>query len=194
LYYHAWDESKEQKWADKKTGKSPHVWGRAMGWYAMALVDVLDFFPKDHAEYNNILKCADRMAKAVVRYQDKESGLWYQVVDQGKRAGNYLEGSASSMYAYFLIKGATKGYIDKKYLASGEKAYQGILKNLVRVDDKGMANITQVCAVAGLGGTPYRDGTYEYYISEPKRDNDPKGLGPFIMASLLYEALEGKGK
>jgi unsaturated rhamnogalacturonyl hydrolase len=194
LYYHAWDESKEQKWADKKTGKSPHVWGRAMGWYAMALVDVLDFFPKDHAEYKNILKSADRMAKAVVRYQDKDSGLWYQVIDQGKRDGNYLEGSASAMYAYFLLKAATKGYIDKKYLASGERAYQGILKNLIKVDDKGVVSITQVCAVAGLGGTPYRDGTYEYYISEPKRDNDPKAVGPFIMASLEYEGLKGKGE
>lgn len=189
LYYHGWDESKEQKWADKKTGRSPHVWGRAMGWYAMALVDVLDFFPKDHPKYNFILDQVEKMAKSVVRYQDKETGLWYQVVDQGKREGNYLEGSASSMFAYFLLKAVDKGYIDKKYLDNGTKAYKGILDHLIKVDDNGLVSITQVCGVAGLGGNPYRDGSYEYYVNEIIRDNDPKAVGPFIMASLLYEEL-----
>ncbi|WP_254160300.1 glycoside hydrolase family 88/105 protein [Chryseosolibacter histidini] len=193
LYYHAWDESKQQQWASKETGKSPHVWGRAMGWYAMALVDILDFFPKDHPARKEILQSVDRVAKAIIRYQDKESGLWYQVVDQGKREGNYLEGSASSMYTYFLLKAVKEGYIDRKYLAQGEKAYKGIIDRLIKVDNNGMVSITQVCAVAGLGGDPYRDGTYEYYINEKKRDNDPKAVGPFIMASLLFEAL-GKNK
>lgn len=190
LYFHAWDESKEQKWANKETGKSPHVWGRAMGWYAMALVDVLDFFPKDHPKYNFILGNVEKMAKSIVRYQDKATGLWYQVVDQGNREGNYLEGSASSMFSYFLLKAADKGYIGKQYLANAKKGYEGILNNLIKVDANGLVSITQVCGVAGLGGTPYRDGTYEYYINEIKRDNDPKAVGPFIMASLLYEQLK----
>lgn len=189
LYYHAWDERKQQKWANKETGRSPHVWGRAMGWYAMALVDVLDFFPKDHRARKEILQSIDRVAKAIIRYQDKESGLWYQVVDQGNREGNYLEGSASSMYTYFLLKAVKEGYIDKKYLAHAEKAYKGIIDRLIKVDNNGVVSITQVCAVAGLGGDPYRDGTYEYYINEKKRDNDPKAVGPFIMASLLFEEL-----
>lgn len=194
LYYHGWDESKEQKWADKKTGRSPHVWGRAMGWYAMALVDVLDFFPKDHPKYNFILSNVEKMAKSVVRYQDKATGLWYQVVDQGNRKGNYLEGSASSMFAYFLLKAADKGYINKEYLDNGIKAYKGILDNLIKVDDNGLVSITQVCGVAGLGGNPYRDGSYEYYVNEIIRDNDPKAVGPFIMASLLYEELPNQKK
>lgn len=187
LYHHAWDESREQKWADRETGRSPHVWGRAMGWYAMALVDVLDFFPLDHPERGNILNSVRRMTESIVRYQDEETGLWYQVVDQGGRAGNYLEGSASSMFAYFLLKAVKHEYIDKSYFINAEKAYKGIIDRLIRVDDQGEVHITQVCGVAGLGGTPYRDGSYEYYINEIKRDNDPKAVGPFIMASLLWE-------
>lgn len=189
LYFHAWDESKQQKWANKETGRSPHVWGRAMGWYAMALVDVLDFFPKDHPKYNTILKNVEKMAKGIIKYQNAESGLWYQVVDQGKREGNYLEGSASSMYCYFLLKAVKMGYINKKYLDNATKGYKGIIDRLIKVDSNGLVSITQVCAVAGLGGNPYRDGTYEYYINETKRDNDPKAVGPFIMASLLFEEL-----
>lgn len=194
LYFHGWDESKEQKWANKETGRSPHVWGRAMGWYAMALVDVLDYFPKDHPKYNYILSRVEKMTKSITQYQDAESGLWYQVLDQGKREGNYLEGSASSMFSYFLLKAVSKEYVDKQYLTNATKAYKGILDRLIKVDSNGLVSITQVCAVAGLGGTPYRDGTYEYYINETKRENDPKAVGPFIMASLLYEALDHKGK
>jgi unsaturated rhamnogalacturonyl hydrolase len=189
LYYHAWDESKEQKWADKQTGRSPHVWGRAMGWYAMALVDVLDYFPKDHPDYNKILNATTRMAKAIARYQDQNSRLWYQVVDASSREGNYLEASASSMFTYFLIKASTKGYVGNDYLQKGLRAYNGILEKFIKIDKTGSVSITQVCAVAGLGGTPYRDGSYEYYINEMKRDNDPKAVGPFIMASLLVEDL-----
>jgi unsaturated rhamnogalacturonyl hydrolase len=192
LYFHAWDESKQQRWANKETGKSPHVWGRAMGWYAMALVDVLDYFPKVHPKYNFIVSRVERMAKGVVRYQDKATGLWYQVVDQGNREGNYLEGSASAMFSYFLLKAVAKGYLDKQYLNNATQAYEGILNHLIKTDENGLVSITQVCGVAGLGGDPYRDGTYKYYINEIKRDNDPKAVGPFIMASLLYEALPKK--
>jgi unsaturated rhamnogalacturonyl hydrolase len=195
LFYHAWDESKKQRWADKETGKSPHFWGRAMGWYAMALVDVLDFFPADHPGRKEIIAIAGKLAAGITKYQDPETGVWYQVVDQGKREGNYLESSASSMYAYFLFKAASKGYIDQQYLSNARKAYDGILKRFIKVDDKGMVSITDVCAVAGLGGNPYRDGSYEYYINEPKRDNDPKAVGPFIMLAVLVEkSMNGKKK
>jgi unsaturated rhamnogalacturonyl hydrolase len=190
LYFHAWDESKEQKWADKKTGKSPHVWGRAMGWYSMALVDILDFFPIDHPKRKVILNAVDRMAKGVVRYQDQPSGVWYQIVDQGTREGNYLEASASCMFTYFLLKASNKGYIDKSYVHSAEKGFAGVVKQFIKTDGKEMVTITQVCAVAGLGGNPYRDGSYEYYINEKKRDNDPKAVGPFIMMALQFEELE----
>ena len=187
LYHHGWDESKEQRWADPETGRSPNFWGRAMGWYAMALVDVLDYFPKDHPKRDEILQITQKMADAIVNYQDEESGLWYQVLDQGEREGNYLEASASSMFVYFLAKAAEKGYIDKKYMEDAREGYKGILENFIRKDENGNISLTNVVSVSGLGGDPYRDGTFEYYISEPIRDNDPKGVGPFIMASLVLQ-------
>jgi len=188
LLYHAWDESKEQRWANKETGLSPHFWGRGMGWYAMALVDILDY-ASDHPQKNEIINIIERTAEAVVKFQDKNSGVWYQVLDRPEGEGNYLEGSASSMFAYFLLKAIKQGYLDKTYLSHAKKAYRGILKNLIKVRDDGRLVITPVCAGAGLGGDPYRDGSYEYYINENKRDNDPKAVGPFIMASILYEKL-----
>lgn len=189
LWRHGWDESKEQKWADPVTGQAPNVWGRAMGWYAMALVDVLDYFPKNHPRRGEILQITQKMANALVKYQDEKTGLWYQVVDQGGREGNYLEGSASSMFTYFLVKAAKNGHIDQKYMKAAQKGYNGILSNLIKENPDGTISITQVCAVAGLGGNPYRDGTYEYYINEERRDNDPKAVAPFIMASLIFEEL-----
>jgi unsaturated rhamnogalacturonyl hydrolase len=129
------------------------------------------------------------MAKSIAKYQDAETGLWYQVMDQPKREGNYFEGSGSSMFSYFLLKAVKNGYIDKTYLANAKKGYQGILDHLIKTDSDGVVRITQVCGVAGLGGDPYRDGSYEYYVNEIIRDNDPKAVGPFIMASLLYEEL-----
>ncbi|PZX49418.1 glycoside hydrolase family 88/105 protein [Algoriphagus chordae] len=188
LFHHAWDESHEQKWADPETGLSTNYWGRSIGWYAMALVDVLDFLPADHPKRTDIIAIAKKLAKGIQRYQTPE-GVWYQVVDQGTREGNYLESSASGMFTYFLIKGAEKGYLDQDDLAAGKRAYEGMLKEFVREDADGGVSLTNVCGVAGLGGTPYRDGTYEYYVGEEIRVNDPKGVGPFILASLEYEKL-----
>lgn len=187
LYYHGWDESREQAWADPETGLSPNFWGRGMGWYAMAIVDILDYLPEDHAKRDQILEIAHRMAEGIVRYQDEATGAWYQVVDQGDREGNYLEASASSMFTYFLLKGTEKGYIDQKFKTNGIKGYKGLIDQFVQENEDGTISLTSVCAVAGLGGNPYRSGTYEYYINETKRDNDPKGVGPFILASLIYE-------
>jgi unsaturated rhamnogalacturonyl hydrolase len=192
LYHHGWDESRQQRWADPKTGLSPNFWGRAMGWYAMSLVDVLDYFPKDHPKRDEILRVTKKMASAIVQYQDAESGLWWQVLDQGGREGNYLESSASSMFVYFLAKAAKKGYIDQKYIEDAKEGYQGILDKFIKVDDAGQVTITDAVSVSGLGGNPYRDGSYEYYIGEPKRDNDPKAVGPFIMAALQMEDVNGK--
>lgn len=186
LYYHGWDESKEQEWANKETGLSPNFWGRAMGWLGMALVDVLDYLPGDHPKRQMIIDIANKMAAGLVKYQH-ETGLWYQVPDMGDREGNYLEASASSMFAYFFLKGVDKDYLDQKYLDNGKMAYEGIVNNLIKEEADGTISITQVCGVAGLGGDPYRSGTYEYYINEIKRDNDPKAVGPFIMASLYYD-------
>lgn len=184
LLYHGWDSSKEQKWANKETGTSPHFWSRAMGWYGMAMVDVLDYLPEEHPGREKIIKYLNQFAEAVTKYQDKESGLWYQVLDQGDREGNYLEASGTSMFTYTFAKASKKGYISEDYMQVAEKAYDGILKNLISVEENGIVNLNQVCAVAGLGGDPYRDASYEYYVNEEIRSNDPKGTGPFILASL----------
>ncbi len=188
LYFHGWDESREQRWSDPETGRSPHAWGRAMGWFAMALVDILDFFPKDHPKRAEIEKVHKKMADVILAQQDI-SGLWWQVLDRPGYEGNYLEGSVSSMFTYFLLKSANKNYLGKEYAEAGKKGYDAIVDKLVKKNDDGTISLTQVCGVAGLGGDPYRDGSYEYYINEVIRDNDPKGVGPFIMASLEYENL-----
>lgn len=198
LVYHAYDESKEQKWADPKTGLSPHFWSRAIGWYAMALVDVLDYMPANHPEHANLIKYLQRLAPALVKYQDAKSGVWYQMTTQGTRKGNYFEASASCMFVYALAKGVRMGYLPATYLASAKKGYAGILKEFVEEEANGTLSLNKTVSVGGLGGSPYRDGTYEYYLSEPIRKNDLKGVGPFIFASVEMEiAAEnslGKGK
>jgi len=187
LNYHGWDESKTQKWANPETGCSPNFWGRAMGWYVVALVDVLDFIPREHAGRARILEILNQVVVGVKKYQDPKTGLWYQVLDQGQREGNYLEATASSMFTYALLKASRKGYISTDYKAIAVKAYNGILKNLIQNNGDGTINLTKCCSVAGLGGNPYRDGSYGYYVHEPVRANDAKGVGPFIMASLEFD-------
>jgi unsaturated rhamnogalacturonyl hydrolase len=186
INYHGWDESKQQKWADPVTGCSPNFWGRAMGWYAVALVDVLDFLPSDHPGRKRMLEILGQVADGIKKFQDPSTGLWYQVLDQGKREGNYLESTASSMFTYALLKATRKGYISKEYRSVALKGYDGILKNFIKNNSDGTISLTKCCSVAGLGGNPYRDGSFEYYCKEPVRDNDPKGVGPFIMASLEF--------
>lgn len=187
LLYHGWDESREQKWADKQTGCSPNFWGRALGWYGMAMVDVLDQFPEKHWGRDSIIAILNRFAKAVTKVQDAKSGLWYDIVDQPTRAGNYPEASASSMLVYTLAKAVRKGYIPASYLQNAKKGYDGIIKNFISVDDKGQTNLKGTVSVSGLGGNPYRDGSFEYYMSEPVVVNDPKGMGAFIQASVEME-------
>lgn len=190
LYYHGWDESKEQAWANKTTGCSPNFWSRSIGWYAAAIVDVLDFLPAETEGRDEILKIAENLATTLVKYQDSKSGVWYQVTDQGSRDGNYLESSASSMFVYFLSKSINKGYISKEYTVATKKAFDGIIKTFIKEETDGTITITNCCAVAGLGGDKvYRDGSFEYYISEPVIENDPKSVGPFILASIEFEKL-----
>ncbi len=183
LLYHAWDESKLMAWANKETGTSPNFWSRSIGWYAMALVDVLDYFPKNDPKQKELVCYLNKIAKALAKSQDA-SGLWYQVTDKGGKEGNYLESSGSSMFAYALAKGVNKGYLPKKFKEVANKAFDGLTNKLIKVDADGEVTITQACAVAGLGGKPYRDGSYEYYVNERKKDNDPKATGAFILAAL----------
>lgn len=184
LNYHGWDESLEQQWADPETGRSPHVWGRAQGWYLMALVDILDFIPEYHPKRTDIVNILNTAARAVVNVQDPVSGVWYQVPDQTGREGNYLEATASCMFVYSLLKGVRMGYLDRSFLKPAKKGFEGILKNFIQENEDGTISLTNCCAVAGLGGNTYRDGSYEYYISTEVRNDDPKGVGPFIMACI----------
>jgi unsaturated rhamnogalacturonyl hydrolase len=183
LLYHGWDESKQQEWANPSTGCSPSFWGRAMGWYAMGLVDVLDWFPKDDPKYTTLVAILQRLAVALAANRDSSTGLWYQVVDKPKEPGNYPEASISCMASYALAKGARRGYIDASYLAIARDAFSAIVTTFVTVDNDGELSLHHTCQSAGLGSQPYRDGSFRYYISEPQRTNDFKGIGAFIMAA-----------
>jgi rhamnogalacturonyl hydrolase YesR len=193
LFYHAWDETKEQPWAIKATGTSSNFWGRAIGWYAMAMVDVLDYFPADHPDRPEIIANFQKLCAGVVKYQDPQTGLWYQVVDQGNRQSNYLEATASSMFVYAMAKGVNHGYLPRTYVPAIEKGYRGIIRNLVKDDGNGKWSLTRCCSVAGLGGSPgkghARDGSFDYYVSEPVVSNDLKGVGPFILAGIEMQRL-----
>lgn len=188
LFYHGWDESKEQKWADKTTGRSPNFWTRSIGWYAMALVDVLDYLPQNHTGRNDVIEIINRIAKGIVTWQDSETGVWHQVTNMGDKEGNYLESSGSSMLVSFLYKAVNKGYIDKEYKAAADKGFDGLLKEFIKKEADGTYTITNCCAVAGLGGEKkYRDGSFEYYIGEPVIENDPKSVPTFIWAAMGHE-------
>lgn len=197
LLYHGWDESKKQQWADPQTGRSPNFWGRSMGWYAMALVDALDYFPQDHPQRRELIAILNRLSTAVLKVQDPKNGLWYDVLDKRGAKGNYAEASASSMFVYALAKGARKGYLPQSIMKQVRKGYDGILKEFIKTEN-GQTNLHGTVSVSGLGGNPYRDGSYEYYLSEPVIVNDPKGIGAFLKASNEIEMLStldvAKGK
>ncbi|HKJ42657.1 MAG TPA: glycoside hydrolase family 88 protein [Sunxiuqinia sp.] len=197
LIYHGWDEQKVQVWADPETGLSSCFWGRAMGWYSMALVDVLDYFPQDNPNRDKLIAIFQRLMTALVNFQEPNSGCWYQVVDYttpgyGPENGNYLEASATSMFVYSLLKGVRMGYLDQSFLAAGEKGYEGILSEFV-TETNGQINLNRICRSAGLGGSSNRMGDFDYYMSEPIVSNDGKGVGPFLGASIQYEALKTTG-
>jgi unsaturated rhamnogalacturonyl hydrolase len=187
LLYHGWDESKKQRWSDPVTGLSSQFWSRAMGWYLMGLVDVLDYLPQDHARRKTLIAIFQRLASAIKNYQDPTSAVWYQVTDKATEKGNYIEASASSMIVYALAKGARMKYIDDSYRSVAKRGFEGIIKNFIETDTNGNIHLIKTCSGAGLGGTPYRDGTYEYYVKEPVRKDDLKGIGTFIQASIEME-------
>lgn len=199
LLHHAWDESKQQQWADKKTGKSPLFWGRAMGWYSDAIVDALDYFPANHPKRKALIDILNRLVVALEKQQDKTTGLWYDVMNYngpGKEK-NYFEASASCQFVYAIAKGVRKGYLPAAKIAIAKRAYDGIVKQFIKVEN-GQTNLHGTVKVSGLGGKPYRDGSFEYYMSEQVIVNDPKGVGAFLLASNEMEMLptlsNGKGK
>ncbi|WP_460556476.1 glycoside hydrolase family 88 protein [Ferruginibacter profundus] len=199
LLYHAWDESKQQQWANKTTGASPLFWARAMGWYSDALVDVLDYFPAAHPKRKALVDILNRLVNAVEKQQDKTTGLWYDIMNYsgpGKEK-NYFEASASCQFTYAIAKGVRKGYLPAAKIAIAKKAYEGILKQFIK-EENGQTVLTGTVKVSGLGGSPYRDGSFNYYMSEPVITNDPKGMGAFLLAANEMAQVPtqsvGKGK
>jgi len=188
LLFHGWDESKSMFWANQTTGCSKSFWSRSLGWYAMALIDTIektnDFKSSGALELGGYLK---ELIQALLTYQDAETGMWYQVTDKVSAPGNYLETSGTAMFAYAILKGVRLGVLPSTWQTAGKKAFDGIVKKYLHIEGEKLW-LGGICLVAGLGGMngkgnyTKRDGTYEYYISEPVVDNDAKGVGPFLLA------------
>lgn len=187
LYRHAWDSTHQMFWCDPETGQSPHAWGRAMGWYAMAIVETLDYLPVETVGRDQLIQILRGIYAELPRYADPETGMWYQVLDSPTREGNYQESTCSAMFTYAALKGVRMGYLDSSLGDWSRKCYEQFVDRFMRLDPDGTITMTDCCAVAGLGGDSKRSGTFDYYISEPIVENDPKGVGAFILASLEYE-------
>jgi unsaturated rhamnogalacturonyl hydrolase len=208
LLRHGWDASKQMPWADKTTGLSPEVWARAMGWYVVALVDTLDWFPADHPKRAALVAALNRNIAAVIKAQDAKSGLWWQVMsrpphngpamakqpDGSIRAGimhesngNYFEASASCMFTYAIAKGVRMSYLPQGNESSARRAWEGIQKQFITTNADGTLTLHGTVKVGGLGGKPYRSGEFDYYIHEPVVDQDAKGVGAFMLAGSEME-------
>ena len=184
LNHHGWDESRQMAWADSLTGCSAETWGRAEGWYVMALCDVLECMPADQPQREELIAILSRVMEALLAVQDKDTHLWYQVPDKGDKEGNYLESTCSAMYAYAMAKGANLGVLPDTYREEAKRVIEGLKVSKLVTDADGSLSLIDCCAVAGLGGNPFRDGTYDYYIHERICADDPKGVAPLILACI----------
>lgn len=184
LNHHGWDESRQMAWADSLTGCSAETWGRAEGWYVMALCDVLECMPADQPQREELIAILSRVMEALLAVQDKDTHLWYQVPDKGDKEGNYLESTCSAMYAYAMAKGANLGVLPDTYREEAKCVIEGLKVSKLVTDADGSLSLIDCCAVAGLGGNPFRDGTYDYYIHERICADDPKGVAPLILACI----------
>lgn len=183
LYYHAYDDSRESFWCDKVTGLSNNFWLRALGWYAMALIDTIDIMPDSLKEQRDELtRIYKELIDAMLKYQD-ESGMWYQLVNLGGIEPNYLETSGSAIYAYAIMKSVRLGILDESYYTYGEKAFKGTCDKYLS-EENGELQLGGICLVAGLGGKDKRDGTFGYYMGEPIVKNEAKGVAPLILAYI----------
>ena len=196
LYYHAYDDSRESFWCDPVTGLSDNFWLRAMGWYAMALIDTAEIMPDTmKEEKESLLKNYRELIDAMLPYQDKETGMWYQVVNRGRISPNYLESSGSAIFAYAIMKSVRLGFLDPSYFDYGKRAFDGICRTYLSEKD-GELQLGGICLVAGLGNKEMREGTFEYYMREPIVMNDAKGVAPLILAYveiLFRENVEKNG-
>ncbi len=199
LLYHAYDASKQMNWSIGSRGHAPHFWARAMGWYCAALVDVMDYFPTNHPKRIVLTQLITQVAKAIQQQQDPVTGLWKDILAYtGKdSAKNYWEASAAAQFVYFFAKSVRKGYLPERYAATAQKGFQGIRTHFLK-REAGLVHLDGTVKVSGLGGTPYRDGSFAYYMSEPVIRDDPKGLGAALMAineiELIPTQSVGKGK
>ena len=195
LLYHGYDESRQMFWADKQTGLSKNFWTRSIGWYAMALVDTMEKFDKQPSDEYNIFKTwLKDLTDALLKFKDPETGMFFQVTNALSYPGNYLETSGTCAIAYAFMKGARLGYLPDNYFDHGKKIFEAVveLKLVTDITSPGQNSDTfllkDICLVAGLGGMPGkgdyqpRDGTIEYYLSEPRVNNDAKGVAPFLFS------------
>ncbi|MDE1549429.1 glycoside hydrolase family 88/105 protein [Jeotgalibaca caeni] len=189
LLYHAWDEKRQQEWADPETGLSPHFWGRSMGWYVMALVDTIQILPETHAGRTVLAEQLISLMEALKKVQDPTTKVWYQILDKGEERGNYLEASATSMIVAAAAKGYQLGVLGEEWLPFIQESYVGLQEEFVFYTKENWVNLARCCEVAGLGGDDKRDGTFVYYISEPIITNDFKGYGAFLQAAVRVEQL-----
>ena len=192
LYYHAYDDSRQMFWCDKVTGLSSNFWLRALGWYAMALIDTMEIMPeslsKEKARLNAIYK---ELIDSMLPYQDEETGMWYQVVNRGGIKPNYLETSGSAIFAYAIMKSVRLGFLDESYFQYGEKAFSGICRTYLS-EENGELQLGGICLVAGLGNKEMREGTFDYYMREPIVKNEAKGVAPLILAYIEIMFHNGK--
>ena len=187
LYRHAWDESHSMFWCDPQTGQSQHCWGRALGWYCMAILDVLDYLPEGYAGRQTLIEILRGICEELPKWADPQTKMWYQVLDQPGREGNYLESTCCAMFTYTYLKGTRMGYLDESLKPYARELYTNLVKEFISTDDQGRISLEKCCSVGGLGGSSNRMGDFDYYLSEPIRPNDSKGVAPFIWASLEIE-------
>ncbi|MBR3359130.1 MAG: glycoside hydrolase family 88 protein [Solobacterium sp.] len=182
LYFHGYDASKKAFWADPETGCSRNFWLRSLGWFAVAMADLMEIIP-DGEQHAALVPVFTGLMSSIRSYADEETGMYWQVPDQPGREGNYLETSGSAMMAYAMLKGSRLGILDASYAELGEKTFNGIMDRYLTFTENGL-NLGGICLVAGLGpeNNRRRDGSYEYYISEPIVENDAKGVAPFVLA------------
>ncbi|BDG36121.1 MULTISPECIES: glycoside hydrolase family 88/105 protein [Anoxybacillaceae] len=182
LLYHAWDEKREAPWSHPVTGCSPEFWGRSIGWYSAAVVEILDRLPQNHIGRRELIESIQSLVESLIDFQDQETGLWHQVVDKGDREDNWLESSCSSLFIYAIAKAIQKEYIDPKYLQAAQFAYEGLLKNMIVYDSDGSWIMKGICIGTSAG-------KYDYYVSRPTSENDLHGVGAFVLASIALQEI-----
>lgn len=182
LFYHAWDEKKEQPWANPETGRSPEVWSRSIGWYGMALVDMLEHLPEAHPVKKELIAVLEQFIETILNYQDEASGLWYQVLDKGDHHDNWLESSGSSLFVYTIVKAINLKLIHADYAKQAEKCFQGLLKHMVSFDKENRLQLEGICIGTSCG-------VYDYYVARETSVNDLHGLGAFILAAVEVSKL-----